>query len=40
MYETTMPGLVVIGIVVVEIFLIYPMTSQDHVLKELYVLMG
>ena len=40
MYVTTMPGLVVIGIVVVEIFLIYPMTSQDHILKELYDLMG
>ena len=32
---TTLSGLVVIGIVVVEMFLIYHMASSEHVLKRL-----
>ena len=41
MYVATLSGLVAISIVVVEIiFLIYNMTSRDHVFKGLCDLMG
>ena len=40
LYVKTLPGLAVISIVVAEMFLLYHVTSQDHMLKKLSNFVG
>ena len=40
LYATTLPGLLGICIAVVQMFLIYPVISCDHIFKGLCDLMG